>query len=478
MKDMALPSRFSRAITGVAFVGATVLTGCGVSPAYGPVRTPVAVADLPPDAPPPPPATTEPAVGYEDTDPAALTDFHEALSPYGAWEDDATYGTVWVPAAERVGAGFAPYKTAGHWELDESEQWLWVSDHDDTFGWVVFHYGRWAYTDARGWVWIPGRRYAPAWVAWQAGDPGYGYVGWAPMPPTYYWRSSSLVWLDVYPYPAFIYCPTAYVFYHDWHTHAVPHTHVVAVATPMHPYGVPRGSGHVYADPHRGPTLASGVVPRGSFPTSRHRLGEGPSRYATPGGAGGGLGGSARPGSRSRSASFDGPGEARASRSLGVTEPPGARARAADPSRLDTRPSAGGAFGPPRSAAPGASTRLAGPPSADGPVRAPSHVAPHMMPSPSAPSGPIPFSRPSAPPAFPPSSAPSTQARPPTSSFSTPSRPSSFSAPSHPSSFSAPSHPSSFSGPSHPSSFSAPSRPSSASPSVARPSSGGFRGRR
>src|SRR4051812_13775773 len=53
-----------------------------------------------------------------DTDPTALTDFREPLADYGAWTDDATYGTVWYPNTTVVGADFAPYQTSGHWELD------------------------------------------------------------------------------------------------------------------------------------------------------------------------------------------------------------------------------------------------------------------------------------------------------------------------------------------------------------------------
>jgi hypothetical protein len=46
---------------------------------------------------------------YDDDDPAALTDFHDTLSPYGTWVDDPTYGTVWVPSQGTVGADFRPY---------------------------------------------------------------------------------------------------------------------------------------------------------------------------------------------------------------------------------------------------------------------------------------------------------------------------------------------------------------------------------
>jgi hypothetical protein len=420
--------------------------------------------------------TAAAATEYEDTDPAALTDFHDVLSPYGSWEEDAAYGTVWVPSAERVGGDFAPYKTAGHWELDTQDEWLWVSDYDDSFGWVVFHYGRWVYTDARGWAWIPGRRYAPAWVAWQTGDPGYGYVGWAPMPPTYYWRGGSYFWLDVYPSPYFVYCPTSYVFYRDWHTHAVPRSQVVAVATPMHPHGVPRGGGHVYARPHQGPSRSSGYVPASSYPTSRHRMADVSRKYAIPpaghsaprasAGTGAGLGGSPRAGSHSRPYSFDPPGtrgaSAFGSRTLGTTETPGRPSAAppagrpavgAGPTRVVAPPTRG-AFGP--SSRPGSSA-FSG--STSGPTRLPSHAAPSRPPSYSSPS------------------------RAP--SYSGPSRSPSYSAPTRMPSYSAPSHTPSYSAPSRaPSSFSHSSSSHSSSHSSARPSApvhhsgGGARGRR
>ena len=45
---------------------------------------------------------------YADTDPSALSDFHGTLDAHGTWVDDPTYGTVWVPNANEVGADFAP----------------------------------------------------------------------------------------------------------------------------------------------------------------------------------------------------------------------------------------------------------------------------------------------------------------------------------------------------------------------------------
>ena len=89
------------------------------------------------------------------TDPSALSDFREPLSPYGTWVEDPTYGTVWVPSAVVVGADFAPYQTAGHWELSADHDWIWVSDYE--WGYVPVHYGRWGWIAGRGWASIFGR---------------------------------------------------------------------------------------------------------------------------------------------------------------------------------------------------------------------------------------------------------------------------------------------------------------------------------
>ncbi len=121
---------------------------------------------------------------YADTDPSALTDFEPTLDPHGAWVDDATYGTVWTPNPDEVGADFEPYVSAGHWAYDDD--YVWVSDY--TWGWAAFHYGRWVSIRDRGWAWIPGRLYANAWVSWRIGDDALGYVGWAPTAPLWGWQ--------------------------------------------------------------------------------------------------------------------------------------------------------------------------------------------------------------------------------------------------------------------------------------------------
>ncbi len=154
---------------------------------------------------------------YVDTDPSALTDFQEPLQGYGNWITDDTYGTVWVPDTTVVGADFAPYQTGGYWTLTDDDEWLWVSSYD--WGYVPFHYGRWIWISGRGWSWIPGRTYAPAWVSWRVSD--YGYIGWAPMAPAYYWAGGSAVYFTTVPSAAYVFCPTTYVFHTSVHTYVV-----------------------------------------------------------------------------------------------------------------------------------------------------------------------------------------------------------------------------------------------------------------
>src|ERR1700722_7952906 len=140
---------------------------------------------------------------YADTDPSALTDFRGALEPYGSWQEDPNYGTVWVPSPSVVGDDFAPYVSGGHWAYDDD--YTWVSDYD--WGWAPFHYGRWAYMGGSGWGWIPGRTYAGAWTTWRYGA-GYDYVGWAPLPPTWYWRGGYAVGIGVVPPAPYVFCGT------------------------------------------------------------------------------------------------------------------------------------------------------------------------------------------------------------------------------------------------------------------------------
>src|SRR5690606_11237572 len=129
----------------------------------------------------------DPDADEPDADPRALSVFREELEPHGRWVDDPRYGTLWVPHAHVVGPHFSPYVSHGRWAVDETGQWVWLSDF--SFGRVVFHYGRWIQVSPWGWAWVPGTRYAPAWVVWRVprGTTTTAYVGWAPAPPLFLW---------------------------------------------------------------------------------------------------------------------------------------------------------------------------------------------------------------------------------------------------------------------------------------------------
>lgn len=153
-------------------------------------------------------AVSDDGSGYDDADPSALTDFHNALDPYGTWADDPSVGTVWVPSADAVGADFRPYVTAGHWTYDTD--WIWASDY--AWGWAPFHYGRWLFLRGRGWSWVPGRTYRGAWVLWSV-DAAYSYVGWAPIAPQFVWVGGvAVAWQPSQLHPHWAYCPRSSIF--------------------------------------------------------------------------------------------------------------------------------------------------------------------------------------------------------------------------------------------------------------------------
>ncbi len=253
---MPLPRRLSLGLCALTAFAA----GCD-EPWEPPPNTPASVEQVPVD-----PQTS--ALGeqaqqanpqadqYADTDPGALTDFHATLDPHGRWVEDPTYGTVWAPNASEVGADFTPYQTAGHWVYDDDD-YVWMSDYE--WGWAPFHYGRWVLTDT-GWVWIPGRVYAPAWVYWQMGYPGWGYVGWAPMYPSFIWRGGVAVgYVAVAPPAHFCYVPHAAVFAPSIGAHVVVGAQASVVAAHM---GYAAGGGVVASAP------AAGVAAHGPAPAS------------------------------------------------------------------------------------------------------------------------------------------------------------------------------------------------------------------
>ncbi len=277
--SLALPL-CSLVLTG-GLVLALTQTGCEESqPPRGVAYPDVVGYDTPDQTPPPAPAAPsapqqqqqleamqqgaapggqgqeEMAIGndgeaYADTDPSALTDFRQALDPYGSWVDDPTYGTVWVPSESVVGDDFSPYVTAGHWAY--GDDYVWVSDYD--WGWAPFHYGRWTYMGGRGgWGWIPGREYAGAWVSWRSGYEGY--VGWAPMPPTWGWRGGAAVGIGVVPPAAYTFCSTRDLFAPSLVGHGISGPQVATIAAHTQPYVAATPGVHTLAHPG-----VSGPVP-------------------------------------------------------------------------------------------------------------------------------------------------------------------------------------------------------------------------
>lgn len=183
-------------------------------------------------------AAGDDASGYDDTDPAAVTDFRGALDPYGTWTDDSPVGTVWVPSPDEVGPDFRPYVTAGHWTYVTS--WIWASDY--VWGWAPFHYGRWIFLRGRGWAWVPGRAYRGAWVSWSV-DSAYSYVGWSPMPPLFIWvRGVAVTWEGPQQTPRWSICPRTSIFAPALAARVLVGAAAAPLVTRMHPLGTPSGT--------------------------------------------------------------------------------------------------------------------------------------------------------------------------------------------------------------------------------------------
>lgn len=118
-----------------------------------------------------------------------FSQFWSALSPYGQWMDDPTYGWVWKPSE----SDFRPYSD-GRWEYT-SDGWTFIGT--EPYGWAVWHYGRWIVL-GDGWAWVPGYTWGPAWVTFRSAP---DYVGWAPLGPGDigydYWVGGVTPWVFV-----------------------------------------------------------------------------------------------------------------------------------------------------------------------------------------------------------------------------------------------------------------------------------------
>ncbi len=209
----------------------------------------------------------------DDANPRALTEFAPLLDPYGEWHNDTRYGLVWVPSRAIVGDDFAPYWSHGHWSLDTTGNWVWVSDF--AFGPVVFHYGRWVWIPGVGWSWVPGYRYSPAWVVWRVPGAGVTYLGWAPMPPSYIWVDGVAVGVGFGVTTVWGFCPTRYVFARHPYRYRLRDRHRMGYLA-RHTHRYPH-AGH-----RNGPTPRQAGVPKSQAPKYRVPAQPVPARAARP----------------------------------------------------------------------------------------------------------------------------------------------------------------------------------------------------
>lgn len=171
-------ARISLAVCSAVALAAT---GCTTShvhtrTVYVPAPPPVILTHPTPPAPQPPVVVTVRASTGPETVIRSEADFYGPLEPHGRWVIVAGQGRCWIPA--RVESGWRPYCN-GYWQRTDAG-WYWMSD--EPWGWATYHYGRWDWQAEFGWFWIPQTEWAPAWVCWREGG---GYVGWAPLRPSF-----------------------------------------------------------------------------------------------------------------------------------------------------------------------------------------------------------------------------------------------------------------------------------------------------
>jgi len=130
-----------------------------------------------------PPAPETPAVTVAaPEEPANVSYFYSSLAPYGTWVEIDDYGLCWQPTVVVSNPRWRPYCDNGRW-IWSNQGWYWYSDY--SWGWAPFHYGRWCDYPRVGWVWVPDTYWGPSWVSWRYSS---SYCGWAPLPPSCYYR--------------------------------------------------------------------------------------------------------------------------------------------------------------------------------------------------------------------------------------------------------------------------------------------------
>jgi len=130
--------------------------------------------------------------------PPELDEYGSEFDQYGTWQNEPTYGNVWVPRV--TNDDWRPYYY-GRWVWYPIIGWTWVSD--EPWGWAAYHYGRWGWGAGLGWYWTPTRYWGPCWVDWWSDN---DYIGWCP--------------LNYYNRPCYLYNNR---FYRNWDRGFFPH---------------------------------------------------------------------------------------------------------------------------------------------------------------------------------------------------------------------------------------------------------------
>lgn len=110
----------------------------------------------------------------------------------------------------------------------------------------------------------------------------YGYIGWAPMAPSWYWFGGTAVTVWSTPYSAYVFCPSSHVFHRHVHTYVVRDRDVIQrVGAHSRPYrparpsvsASPSGSSAKGARAYRpaSPRLADAKIPDSFAPERRSK---------------------------------------------------------------------------------------------------------------------------------------------------------------------------------------------------------------
>jgi len=102
------------------------------------------------------------------------------LNYYGGWSYQPGIGYGWQPYGVAGWGGWNPY-LAGAWAWCPGFGYTWASAYP--WGWLPYHYGAWSFIGGAGWFWFPGNFYRNhGWYAggFQTAPVVHGPAGWVP----------------------------------------------------------------------------------------------------------------------------------------------------------------------------------------------------------------------------------------------------------------------------------------------------------